>query len=223
MMRSTSLKKLPLDHLIRPDSGTAPSPPALIMLHGYGSNEADLFSFANELPDDLFIISLRAPYSMQPFGHAWYAIDFSASRGKWNDVPQAVASRDLLLRTIDTAIEAYGVDPGRISLLGFSQGSILSYALALSHPQRIKSVMALSGYVDAEMLLPDFRSKDLSQLQIYASHGQSDMVIPVSWAQQSAAFIESLEIQITYEEYPVGHGVSPENLRSLISWMKGKY
>jgi phospholipase/carboxylesterase len=223
IMDTPKRANLPLQHLVRPNTNGESTPPALFLLHGFGSNEEDLFSFAPELPADLFVISLRAPYELPPYGHAWYAINFEAPRGKWNDVGQAVKSRDLLLETIDEAIEKYGLDPDRISLLGFSQGSILSYSLALSYPERIKSVVALSGYVDQEMLPPDLRDKDLSRLQIYASHGQVDMVIPVSWAQQAADFIDSLGIDHRYKEFPVGHGVSPENLADFKAWLKGKY
>ena len=223
MMDSKPHKELPVRHLLRPGSGTDGSHPAIFLLHGYGSDEADLFSFASELPGELYVISLRAPYPLQPFGYAWYSIDFNAPQGKWNDTSQAIASRELILETIDLAIEAYSLDAGRISLLGFSQGTILSYALALSYPQRFKSVIALSGYIDPEMLLPDYQKRDLRNLQIYASHGQVDMVIPISWAQQSAGLLKSLKIPHVFEEYPVGHGVSPANLRSFVNWMQGKY
>jgi len=216
-------EKLPLHHLLRPNTDGKPKPPALFMLHGFGSNEEDLFSFAPELPGDLFVISLRAPYELPPYGNAWYAINFEAPRGKWNDVGQAVKSRELLLETITEAITKYRLDPDRISLLGFSQGSILSYALALSYPEKIKSVIALSGYVDPEMLIPGYQDRDLSQLQIYASHGQVDMVIPVAWAQQAADFIDALGIDHRYREFPIGHGVSPENLADFMTWLEGKY
>lgn len=222
-MEDTPGKILPLYHKWRPARAASQPGPALFMLHGYGSNEEDLFSFAPELPEDLHIFSLRAPYRLEPFGYAWYAIDFSASRGKWNDVKQAIASRDLVLQTIDRAVEAYGLDPGRISLLGFSQGSILSYALALSHPSRIKSVIALSGYLDPAMLPGGFARNDLGSLNLYASHGETDMVIPVSWARNTSELLKELGVEHRYEEYPVGHGVCPENLDSLREWMDGKY
>lgn len=215
--------RIPLKHLIRPGSDRIGPSPALFMLHGYGSNEADLFSFSAELPDDLFIISFRAPYDIQPFGHAWYAINFDGPQGKWNDIPQARDSRDLVLKSIDTAIEEYDLDPLRISLLGFSQGSILSYALALTYPDRIRSLIALSGYVDPEMLGDEYTSGNLKKLQIYASHGQVDPIIPSAWAQESMTFLQSLGVQPTYEEYPVGHGVNDQNLRSFKSWLNGKY
>ena len=86
-----------LDHLQRP-STLSDSAPLLIMCHGYGSDENDLFSFASELPDDLFIISLKAPYQLQPFGNAWYAINFDAEQGKWSNNEQAISSRDLIAK-----------------------------------------------------------------------------------------------------------------------------
>jgi phospholipase/carboxylesterase len=193
------------------------------MLHGYGSDEADLFSFAGQLPDDLFIISLRAPYDLQPFGHAWYQINFEGAQGKWNDIPGAIQSRDLVVKTIDAAIDLYHLDRSRISLLGFSQGTILSYSIALSYPGRIKSLIALSGYIDAEMLGGEVKPSELQGLQIYASHGQVDPIIPAAWAQESIEFLKSRGIKVTYQEYPVGHGVCSENLDAFRNWIKDRY
>jgi phospholipase/carboxylesterase len=74
-------QNLSLEHVTRPSSLTNTKAPLLIMLHGYGSDENDLFSFASELSDEIFIISVRAPYPMQPYGNAWYAINFDAEQG----------------------------------------------------------------------------------------------------------------------------------------------
>ncbi|MBC2840659.1 alpha/beta hydrolase [Robiginitalea sp. SC105] len=216
-------KSLNLEHLVRPAASSDKPAPALFMLHGYGSNEEDLFSFANDLPEDLCILSLQAPYDLEPFGHAWYAIDFSAERGKWNDIEQAVKSREAVMKFIASAIPAYGLDAGRVNLLGFSQGTILSYALALSYPANFKNVVGLSGYIVPEMLVPDYKDKDHSHLQVYASHGQLDMVIPPAWAQQVPGFLDALQIDNTFEEFPVGHGVSPDNFRSFRKWLTGRY
>lgn len=216
-------QSLSLEHLIRPATGQDGRAPALFMLHGYGSNEEDLFSFAGELPEDLCVISLRAPYDLEPFGHAWYSIDFSAEKGKWNDVVQARESRETVRSFIREAIDAYGLDDGRINLLGFSQGTILSYALALSYPESFRNIVGLSGYIDPQMLVGDYREKDHSHLQVYASHGQLDMVIPPAWAQMVPGFLDELNISNTYEEFPVGHGVSQDNFRSFSQWLTGRY
>jgi phospholipase/carboxylesterase len=189
------------------------------MFHGYGSNEEDLFSFASELPEELEVISVRAPYDLDPFGYAWYAINFDAEYGKWSDDVQAKKSRDKIADFMDEAIETFNLDEENITLLGFSQGTILSYAVALSFPEKVKNVVALSGYINEGILRKDYAKKDHSKLHIYASHGQVDQVIPVEWAQKTPDFLKKLNINFTYEEFPVGHGVSQQNFYSFRKWL----
>lgn len=210
---------LSLEHLIRPAIVKNGPPPALFMLHGYGSNEEDLFSFAPELPGELMVISLRAPFDLDPFGHAWYAIDFDAEMGKWSDDVQAGESRERIRAFIVEATQAYGLDASKISLLGFSQGTILSYAVALSHPELVRNVIALSGYINEKILVEGFRDKNHGHLEVYASHGQVDQVIPLEWAQRAPGFLEELGIAHTYEEFPIGHGVSQQNFLSFRKWL----
>lgn len=192
------------------------------MFHGYGSDEKDLFSFAHELPEKLCIISVRAPYRLEPFGYAWYAINFDAEHGKWSDEEQAKASRDKILGFIDEACTAYHLDKDRITLLGFSQGTILSYAVALSDPDKFKNVIALSGYINENILTENSSGKDYGSLKIYASHGTVDQVIPIEWAQKAPEILRKLGIDHVYEEFPSGHGVSPQNFYSFKEWLKDK-
>ncbi len=190
------------------------------MFHGYGSDEQDLFSFASELPEDFLVISVKAPFDLDPFGHAWYAINFDADYGKWSNDEQAIESRDKIVRFIDEACLAYDLDTNRITLLGFSQGTVLSYAVALSFPEKIQNVVALSGYINESILLEGYETKDFSGLHIYASHGQVDQVIPLEWAQKTPDFLKNLNIDHTYEEFPIGHGVSQQNFYSFKKWLE---
>ena len=213
-------EELSLYHLIRPPTSPLENPSGLFLFHGYGSDEEDLFSFSRELPSELFIISARAPFQLQPFGHCWYSINFGASYGKWSNTEQAKQSREIIVKFIDEAITAYGLNADNINLLGFSQGTVLCYAVALSYPQKIKNIVALSGYIDENILVEDYHDKDHSQLKIYASHGQVDQVIPPDWAQRTPGFLESLGIEYVFEEFPVGHGVSADNFYSFRNWLK---
>ena len=208
-----------LHYITRPSTLTEIAP-LLIMCHGYGSDENDLFSFASELPEELYIISLRAPYKMQTSGNAWYAINFDEDQGKWSDDEQAIESRDKIAQFIDYACGKYPVNKNNITLLGFSQGTILSYAVALSYPEKIKNVIALSGYINEDILLDGYGEKDHSKLAIYASHGQVDQVIPPEWAQRAPEFLKGLGIEHVYEEFPVGHGVAPQNFYSFKKWLE---
>lgn len=210
---------LSLEYLIREPKIKQDKNPLLLLLHGYGSNEADLFSFASELPDEYYIISARAPYDLQYGSYAWYAINFDADQNKFSDHEQAKISRDVIAQFIDELIETYPIDTKDITLLGFSQGSILSYAVALSHPEKIKRVIALSGYVSEPILEENYRNNDFSNLSIFASHGTVDQVIPVEWARKTKPFLDNLGIQSIYKEYPVGHGVAPQNFYDFKNWL----
>ncbi len=209
-----SQKSLSLHHIVR-ESSLKENAPALIMLHGYGSDENDLFSFASELPKELFIISVRAPYTLQPYGNAWYAINFDADKGKWNDNEQAKQSLEAISNFIDEVIENYSINKNNISLLGFSQGTILSYAVALSYPEKVQHVVALSGYINDELLPEEFDESNYKNLDFFISHGSVDQVLPAEWAQNVPPFLDSLNIKNSYQEYPVGHGVAPQNFQAF--------
>ena len=210
-----------LHHITRP-STLKDNAPLLIMCHGYGSDENDLFSFAQELPEELFIISVRAPYPMQPFGNAWYAINFDAQQNKWNDVDQAKASRDKISNFIDEACKTYPVNKDNVTLLGFSQGTILSYAVALTYPEKVKNIIALSGYVSEDMITSDFDHNQFTHLDFYCSHGSVDQVIPVDWARKAPKFLDKYQIKHTYSEFPVGHGVAPQNFYEFKNWLEDR-
>ncbi len=213
---------LSLEHIIRPSTIANGKPPVLFMLHGYGSNEEDLFSFAPDLPEELCIISIRAPYTLQPYGYAWYAINFDAEKGKWSNDEQAIASRDNIVTFIDEACTAYGLDSQNVNLLGFSQGTILSYAVALSSPEKVKNIIALSGYINENLLKESYQKNDFSELRFYCSHGEVDQVIPVDWARKAPIILKNLGINYVYEEFPAGHGVVPQNFYALKKWIKEK-
>lgn len=210
-----------LHHITRPSS-LNDNAPLLIMFHGYGSDENDLFSFASELPEELFIISVRAPYPMQPYGYAWYTINFDAEKGKWSNDEEAKSSRDLIANFIDEACNNYPVDNNNITLLGFSQGAILSYGVALTYPEKVNNIIALSGYVNTGILATNIDPCKFEHLNFYCSHGSLDQVIPIDWARKSIEFLKSLNVEHQYSEFSVGHGVAPQNFYEFNEWVKNR-
>ena len=212
--------KLSLQYLIRKPKIALENPPLLILLHGYGSNEEDLFSFASELPEELLIVSARAPLSMGFGGYAWYTIHFDAPQRKFSDIPEAINARDTIANFIDEIKKKYSTNPNNTFLLGFSQGCILSLAVALNYPEKVQHVIGLSGYVNQELLPENPDKENYQNLDVYSSHGSVDQVIPVEWARQTKPFLDNLEIDNVYFEYPVGHGVAPQNFHSFNKWIK---
>ncbi len=207
-----------LKYIVREPKKDIKNPSLLILLHGYGSNEQDLFSFAEELPDELLIVSAQAPYEMGSGSYAWYAINFDDVNGKFSDLQQAKTSIDKIAVFIDEIKQKYQTNSDKTFLLGFSQGAILSYSLSFFYPNKIQNIIALSGYINTA-LLPASISKEI-QTNYYCSHGSVDQVLPVDWARKSKPFLDNLGLQNVYSEYPVGHGVAPQNFYNFKSWIE---
>jgi phospholipase/carboxylesterase len=214
------MEELSLQYLVREPNEINEHTQLLILLHGYGSNEEDLFSFATELPENLIIISARAPMSISFGGYAWYSINFTADQGKFSDIPEALEARETVSAFISEIQERYNIPPIRTFLAGFSQGTILSYAVALNHPEKVQKIVALSGYIMPELLPDDIKNKDYSKLDFFISHGTVDQVIPVQWANKAPEFLNQLNIKNCYQEYPVGHGVAPQNFFAFKQWIE---
>lgn len=207
-----------LDYRIRRPLKEGETTPVLFLLHGYGSHEEDLFSFANYLPEEYLIISLRAPLTLGFGGYAWYSIHFNEQQDKWSDDDEAKTAQEIILHNIDYHLEQFKLEGQKVSLLGFSQGAILSWAVGLSHPERIEKIIALSGYVNEDIF--GYAKEGLDQLRIFSSHGTEDPTLPVDWARKGIALVENKNLKVAYKEYPAGHGINPENFADLLAWLK---
>ncbi len=215
------MNDLSLNYQLRQPKKNIENPPLLLMLHGYGSNKEDLFSFAEELPDELLVISAQAPLSLGFGSYAWYTIHFDTNDSrKFSDIPEAKIAISKINQFIEEIIHKYKVNTNNIFLFGFSQGTILSTAFALNNPDKINHVIALSGYINLDLLDEGYNQNSFTNLDFFVSHGSADQVIPVDWARKTPGFLDALDIKNTYQEYPVGHGVAPQNFYDLHKWIK---
>lgn len=208
---------LALSHLYRP-SALKNNAPLLILLHGYGSNMHDLFGFAPYINEKFAIIALQAPIPLGGPSYAWYNIYFDQPQGKWSDEQQGKESVQLFLDVLNQVKEQISINPLDINLLGFSQGAILSYAAAMTHGG-LSKVICLSGYLNEALLPENVTLNSCTKTRFFASHGDQDQVIPVLWARKSRTRLQELGCNLEYHEFPVGHGVSPENFAALNSFL----
>ena len=199
----------------KPKNNTIKSP-LVFLLHGFGSNEQDLFSFSPYLNQDATIVSLRAPITLYPNSYAWYNIFYSVSV-KTYDKEAAKFIRDKLINEIDYFINKYDCDSDRITLIGFSQGAILAHAIAQN--SNIKNLIALSGYVDEDLI----SFKKTNNLSIYISHGKYDEVIPFQESYKTNKLLDDNNVKYEFKAFNQGHGVSSQNLKSFLDWIKDKY
>jgi phospholipase/carboxylesterase len=200
----------------RPRAATEGQPPLLVMLHGYGSNERDLFELGAYLDPRLHIVSARGVLNLG-FGFAWYHL--GGEPGSLVPDPATRArARDLLAHLVADLPGRLGSDPRRTYLLGFSQGAIMSLALAGQAPERLAGIIAVSGYLDPESLdgpLPP----GIANLPILQIHGTEDAVIPVAAARRTRDMLAPMARRLTYQEYPIGHTISMDGLQLIQSWL----
>ena len=206
-----------LEYKIRKSAIENQKNPSIILLHGYGSDENDLFSFAEYLPKKYTIISLRAPFETPMGGYCWFSINFNNSNEKWSDHKQAYQSILNLESQIGFFIQKYNLEPDQIDLLGFSQGAVLSWTLLLDSSIKINRAVCLSGYIDKSLLKEDIYS--YRDIIAYSSHGTNDPVIPFDWAKTSIESLKENNPNVVFNSFQDAHNVSQENFQSILNWL----
>ena len=190
-------------------------PPLLVLLHGYGSNEEDLLQIAPYLPDQLRIVSLRAPFMLMPGSNAWFAIEPS-SNGLICDVTQAQQALVVLNESIDDAIRIYGTDPQQIFVAGFSQGGAMAGLVAMSRTD-VRGAIIMSG-INPLAVTPTLPTTPSSG-DILVVHGTLDEVVPVSDGQGSRDALRELGFTVQYVEYPIGHTIDLRVIGALTGFL----
>ncbi|MGC6421843.1 MAG: alpha/beta hydrolase [Flavobacteriaceae bacterium] len=207
-----------LDHLYRaPQKQGDGLPPALFLIHGYGSNKEDLFSFANYLPGTFGVVALNAPIRLPFGGYAWYELQFTAGMERLSNLDQARTSLDLLQQNCSYYCEKYGLDTKQVTFLGFSQGAILSWALALDAPACVQRVIGLSGVIDPDLIKRPLAS--YRNITAFASHGTQDATIPIHYSRETVVPLQENNPHVTYKEYPSGHTIDPNNFQDMLAWI----
>ena len=206
-----------LDHrFLLPERSGNGLHPTILLLHGRGSDEEDLLSLAESLDERFLLISARAPFAFPSGGYTWYEVQESGDPHQ----ETFLASYGKLSRFLDDVSAGYPVDRERILLLGFSMGTVMSYALALTRPALIRGVAASSGYLP-EVPFLSYRWQELGHTAFFISHGTEDPIIPVAMARRARALLESAGAPLVYREYPMPHTISEQSLRDIAAWTTG--
>lgn len=210
---------LNLSHMVRParthDKAATPdsTSPGLLLLHGRGADEADLMGLESALDPRLTIVSPRAPFRLGP-GYAWYDMYEVGSPD-----PETMAVSMVEIREfIEGMHTTYKIDPQRLYLLGFSQGAILSAAIALTMPESVAGVVMHSGYVPIGAGL-ELQPEAIKDKPFFIAHGKYDDIIPVTFGRDAEEYLSDAGARLTYQEYPIGHSISEESLHDLSEWL----
>ncbi|MDP3578921.1 hypothetical protein [Methyloversatilis sp.] len=209
----------PLTSLERPAAGTA-TPWLLVLMHGVGSNEQDLFGLSPYVPPHFHVLSLRAPFVLGPGSFAWFEFDVRPDGSRSIDGEQEQASRTALVREIAAHAERLGVPPARVLVGGFSQGGIMALSLLLTEPALMHGAFALHSRLLPEVLTLAAPAAELAGKQLWVSHGLQDMVIPLAQAQRIREHFGALPVALEGADFPGGHELRPAELQQWIGWLQ---
>lgn len=210
-----------LIHTIYEPSGAGPHP-TILTLHGRGASAFDLLGLAPYLCGGNFLMicpqgTLETPIGPGATGYAWYPM----TMGGPPDVTAILSSRQKLQGFLDECLERYPIDPKKLVVLGFSQGGVMAYTLALTMPERFAALVVLSSWLPQEAFEQAPAVKDQS-LPTLVHHGSRDELIDVNRARSSVEKLREWRVPVAYREYEMGHEITPKSLTDLSAWLEEK-
>jgi phospholipase/carboxylesterase len=223
------LKSLPFEHVGRPPTTKSDKrAPMLLMLHGIGSHERDLFPLSSSIDARFHVLSLRGPYALGQGSYGWFETQFSVDGSKMTP-ESAEATREKLVQFIQQATEHYRTDPERVFLMGFSQGAILALMMTLTRPDILAGAILLSGRLPGELFAsssPVTRQlasrEKIKGFPVFLAHGTHDDVIKVDEGRHVRDRLMNLQANVIYHEYDTGHAVSRQSMSDLDIWLSAR-
>lgn len=188
--------------------------PALFLMHGIGSNERNMLSLVTDLEEQFYIFSIRG-HIPQPPGFAFFTIE-GYGKPHREIFHQGISK---LTSFIDYACKQYPIDDSHLYLLGFSQGAILSMTLGLTLGNRLRGIIALSGYIPA-FVKEEYEIEPVNQLSLFISHGELDHILPYEWGVAAKEYYQNLGAAVSLHSYQEGHTVSLKNQQDFMKWLR---
>ena len=194
--------------------------PTIIALHGWGASAHDLLGLAPILGRGRsLVLCPQGPLAFEAgpgaVGYGWFPL----ARGGPTDPAEVRKGVDVLERFVEQVLAAHPVNRRKVALLGFSQGGVMAYALALRNPAAYAGLIALSSWLPDAMVASIPANPELANLQTLVVHGTRDSMIEIELARESRDALAKLGVPTRYREYAMGHEISPEALRELVSWL----
>ncbi|MGO4000301.1 alpha/beta hydrolase [Pseudomonas fluorescens] len=197
----------------------------VIWLHGLGADRFDFLPVAEALQETLqttrFVlpqaptraVTINGGYEMP----SWYDI-LAMSPARAIDREQLEASADRVIELIEQQ-RASGIDASRIFLAGFSQGgAVVLHTAFLKWQGALGGVLALSTYAPTFSETLEL-SASQQRIPVLCLHGQYDDVVQNSMGRSAYEHLKNRGVTVTWQEYPMGHEVLPEEIRDIGTWL----
>lgn len=195
--------------------------PAIFLLHGYGSNENDLFAFHQTLPDNFVFISVRAPHKIpNQDGYAWYELTMNKNT-LTHHVNEAAQTHKKLTYFISAVQKKYKLDSTQSFVMGYSQGGIMAWMQCLEN-KNVSGGIILSSCLPEELYsIPNVKRSEKIQKNIFVAHGYSDNVIPYYRYEKTLEYMKKFKnLIIEKHEYEMPHVIIGQELNDIRSFLK---
>jgi phospholipase/carboxylesterase len=193
---------------------------ALVLIHGRGADENDLFPLFDMLDPERRLLGVcpRGPLSLPPGGAHWYAV----YRVGFPDPETFFPTYTRLAGWLDGFLAERGITHDNTVIGGFSQGAVMSYALSLGPDRpRPAGTIALSGFVPTVEGF-DLQLNDLGGYPVAIGHGTHDPIITVDFGRDAKARLEGAGADVTWRESPMPHTIDPNYIDDLVPWLKAR-
>jgi phospholipase/carboxylesterase len=210
-----------LVHAAYEPSGDGPFP-TIFAMHGWGSSAMDLLGLAPFVADGRFlVICPQGPHEVEigaVNGYGWYQMR-PGSRPDEEKVGPAV---EQLLMFIEEASSRYPVDKHKIVVLGFSQGGMMAYNLAMRWPEKFAALVGIGTAFPEYLVELISNHETIQQLPTMVQHGRADPMLEIARARKSVETLRSLKVPVIFREYDCGHEVSADGVRDLSGFLLEK-
>jgi phospholipase/carboxylesterase len=210
-----------LVHAAFEPAGNGPHPTILAM-HGWGSNALDLMGLAPYIARGRCLtLCPQGPVEVEigaVNGYGWYQLRMGAPP----DMEAMGKAADRLMTFVDAALERYPIDRRKLIVMGFSQGGVMAYNLAIRHPERFAALVALSTWFPEELAAEAGDREALAQLPTLVQHGRADDMIEIAKARQSVERLRELKVPSVYREYDCGHEITVDAIQHLSAFLMEK-
>ena len=211
---------LPLTFLHRPAQPGVRHPWLLVLMHGVGSNEQDLFSLAPHIPEHFHVLSLRAPFRMGPGAFAWFDFSIEPSGERAINEAQEAQSRALLEQVVASAASGLGIAPDHVVVGGFSQGGIMALSLLLTRPALLHAALVWHSRLLPQIVPHIAPAEAFKGKHLWVSHGTHDNVIPLANAHAIRRQAQALPLHLAYEEFAGAHEIRAAELAHTVEWLE---
>ena len=208
-----------LTHLQRPADKAVAEPWLLVLMHGVGSNEQNLFGLAPHVPANFHVLSLRAPNVMGPSSYAWFGFNVRPGGERVIDQAQEATSRQQLAQVIASAAQQLNIPAERVVVGGFSQGGIMALSLLLTQPGLMHAAMVMHSRLLAEIAPLVAPPEQLAGKQLWVSHGTLDQVLPLAQAHATCKAAQALALNLHYAEFANAHEITRDELAQAMQWL----